>query len=127
MNRRSGTAAVETAVTLPLLLILVFGSIELGNAVFLKQSLNIAAYEAAKVVTAPGQTETQARARCAELLAVRKVPSYTLTFSPVVTASTARGTEITVTVSASSSNISYGPVRFMYGKTCQAVVRMVRL
>lgn len=126
-HRRSGTAAVETAVTLPLLLILVFGSIELGNAVFLKQSLNIAAYEVARVVTEPGANETLARTRCQELMTARKISSYTITISPTVTLTTPRGTEVTVTVSAPTSNLSYGPVRFMTGKTCQARVRMVRL
>lgn len=52
------------AVILPLLVTLVFGAIEMSNAVFLRQSLNIAAYEAAKVITRPGNNEALARTRC---------------------------------------------------------------
>lgn len=124
---RSGAAAVETALTLPLLLILVFGSIELSNAVFLKQSLNMAAYEAAKVITRPGDNNALAAARCQEVLAVRKISGYTMTISPTVTAATPRGTRVTVTVSASESNLSYGPVRYMAGKSMRSIVNMVRL
>ncbi len=118
---------MEAAVSLPLLVILVFGSIEIANAIFLKQSLNMAAYEAAKVITGPGDNNTLAATRCAEVLSVRKVTSHAMTISPAVTAATARGTQITVTVTASSSNLSYGPVRFMAGRTIRSAVTMVRL
>ncbi|HRA89912.1 MAG TPA: TadE/TadG family type IV pilus assembly protein [Planctomycetaceae bacterium] len=127
VRERSGTAAVEMAVALPLLVTLVFGAIEMANAIFLRQSLNIAAYEAAKVITRPGNNESLARTRCQEVLTVRKVSTYTLTFSPAVTTSTPRGTQVTVTLSASASNLSYGPLRFMSGKTTTSTVVMVRL
>ncbi len=113
--------------SLPLLLVLIFGSLELANAVFMKQSLNMAAYEAAKVVTRPGNNRTLAQTRCGEVMAIRKVTNYTLTFSPAVPETALRGAEITVTLTAPASNLSYGPVRFMAGRTVTAVVRMVRL
>jgi Flp pilus assembly protein TadG len=124
---RRGTAAVELAVSLPLLVLMVFGAVEMANAVFLRQSTNIAAYEAAKVVTRPGSNETLARTRCAEVLAVRRVSQYSITFSPTITPTTPRGTRIQVTVSVPASNLSYGPVRFMAGKTITCSVYMVRL
>ena len=124
---RSGTATVETAVSLPLLVILVFGAIELANAAFLKQSLNMAAYEAAKVITRPGSNEDLARTRCDEIMSVRKAWTYTLTFSPTVIASTPRGTQVTVLLSAPASNLNYGPMQFMTGRTVTAQVVMVRL
>jgi len=124
---RYGTAATEMAVAMPLLITLVFGSMELANAVFLRQSLNMAAYEAAKVITRPGSNETLARSRCNEVLAVRKVAAYTLSFSPTVTTATPRGTQVTVTLTATASNLSYGPVQFMEGKTITSTVVMVRL
>ena len=125
--RRLGTAATVTAVALPLLVTLVFGAIELANAVFLRQSVNMAAYEAAKVITRPGSNEALARTRCAEVLSVRKVSNFTLTFSPTVTTATPRGTQVTVTVVAPASNLTYGPVQFMSGKTITSTVVMVRL
>jgi len=118
---------METAIALPLLVMVVFGSIEIANAVFLRQSVNMAAYEAAKVITRPGDNEALARTRCAEILSVRKVSTFTLTFSPTVTTATARGTQVTVTLVAPASNLSYGPVQFMSGKTISCTVVMVRL
>jgi hypothetical protein len=87
----------------------------------------MAAYEASKVITRPGSNEVLARARCDEVLRVRKVSSYTLTFSPTVTNATPRGTQVTVTVTAAVSNLNYGPVQFMIGKTMTSRVVMVRL
>jgi Flp pilus assembly protein TadG len=124
---RRGAAAIEAAITLPMLIILVFGSIEMANAIFLRQSLNMAAYEAAKVVTRPGDNTTLAEARCANVMAMRKVTTYSMTITPAVTASTPEGTQVSVTVSAPASNLSYGPVRFMSGKTVVCTVTMVRL
>ena len=124
---RLGTATTEMAVAMPLLITLVFGSIEMANAVFLRQSLNMAAYEAAKVITRPGSNEVLARSRCDGVLAVRKVSAYTLSFSPSVTTATPRGTQVTVTLTATASNLSYGPVQFMAGKTMTSTVVMVRL
>jgi Flp pilus assembly protein TadG len=124
---RSGTAVLELAVSLPLLITLVFGGMEMANAVFLRQSMNMAAYEAAKVITRPGSNEALARTRCQEIMTVRKVSTYTLTFSPTVTTATARGTQVTVTLSAPASNLSYGPMQFMTGKTLSTTVVMVRL
>jgi len=115
------------AVSLPLLITLVFGSMEMANAVFLRQSINMAAYEAAKVITRPGSNEALARTRCQEVLTVRKVGTYTLTFTPTVTSATAKGTQVLVTLSAPASNLSYGPVQFMTGKTITSRVYMVRL
>lgn len=126
-RRRCGTATVEMAVSLPLLITLVFGAMEMANAVFLRQSLNMAAYEAAKVITRPGDNETLARTRCQQVLTVRKVSTYTLTFSPTVTAATAKGTRVTVTLTAPATNLSYGPLRFLTGRTFTCSVVMVRL
>ncbi len=126
-RHRHGVAAMETAVVLPLLVILVFGAIEISNAVFLKQSLNIAAYEAAKLITAPGNNEVLARTRAGEVLNVRRVSTYTLSFDPVVATATPRGTQVRVTVEASASNLSYGPMKFMIGKSISSSVVMVRL
>jgi Flp pilus assembly protein TadG len=128
INERRGTACVEAAVTLPLLLVLVFGSIEASNAIFLKQSLTIAAYEAAKAASAPSGTDEFARTRCAEALAVRDITSFTITFSPAnIDINTARGQRIIVTVTLDSSEAAVGPLWIYSGKRLTKRVEMVRL
>lgn len=124
---RRGLAAMETAVCLPFIVTMVFSGVELCNAVFLKQSLNLAAYEAAKLITAPGNNAEKATTRVQQILASRKVKTYTLTSSPTVTAMTPTGTVVTVLVTAPASNLSYGPVGIMMGRTVSSTVVMVRL
>lgn len=126
-RRRSGAACAEAAMSLPLLVLLVFGAIEMANAVFLRQTLNLAAYEAAKVVSRPGANEPLARTRAGQILSARRVTTYTLTVSPAVTTATARGTQITVSITAPASNLSYGPVRFLTGQSLSSTVYMSRL
>ena len=46
---RTGTAATEFALIIPIMLILTFGTIELCSAMFLRQTLQIAAFEGARV------------------------------------------------------------------------------
>ena len=84
-TQRRGTAMTETAVTLPLLAVLVLGSIEAANAVFIKQSLTIAAYEAGKLASRPGGTSTEAVNRSQQILDVRGLTGYSVTVSPTVT------------------------------------------
>ena len=124
---RHGLAAMETAVCLPFIVTMVFSGVELCNAVFLKQSLNLAAYEAAKLITAPGNNAEKATTRVQQMLASRKVQNYTLSSSPTVNAMTPTGTRITVTVTAPASNLSYGPVGIMMGRTVSSTVVMARL
>lgn len=105
-HHRSGTAVVEFAVCLPLIMSMVFGVIELSNMLYLQNSLTAAAYEAANVCSATGGTTAQAQVRGAEVLAALGTAGGTITTSPVVTSSTPLGTTITVTCSASLSQNS---------------------
>ena len=55
--KREGAAVVEFAVCLPLVILIVLGTIEAGSLLFLKQTLVQAAYEGAKVAIATGDTD----------------------------------------------------------------------
>lgn len=122
-GRRRGVAAAETAVMLPVLLLLVFGSIELANGIYLKQTLTLAAYEGVRAASWPGATNTDAHARIAEVLAARSVEEYEVEIVPEVTLTTERATEINVRVSAPGSTYSLGMLRlfndvFLQGEAC---------
>jgi len=115
-------------VTLPLLLVLVFGSIEASNAIFLKQSMTIAAYEAAKAASAPDGTDEFASVRCAEALAVRNINTFDITFSPSnIDINTPRGSRISVTVTLDADSAAVGPLWVFTGKQLTKKVEMVRL
>jgi Flp pilus assembly protein TadG len=97
---RCGAAAVELAVCLPMLCSLVYGTIEMANAVYLKQSLAVAAYEAANVSAAVGGTSTVALSRANSVLTLLNVNSAIVNISPSVDQNTTPGTLIVVTCSA---------------------------
>jgi Flp pilus assembly protein TadG len=123
---------VETALLLPLLVLLAFGSIELSNMIFMKQSLSIAAYEGARAATKPGATADQANTRIREVLAARNLSAYTVTYTtdkaaPLdVTPTTPRGTMLTVTVESSTGGADFGPLRMFTGRSLQCQTTMVR-
>ena len=66
-RQRHGAATVEFAVVLPLLVLLVFGSVELTRGLMLRHSADNAAYEAARTAIVPGATAEEAITRATEL------------------------------------------------------------
>lgn len=131
-GRRRGAAAVETALLLPLLILLAFGSIELSNMIFLKQTLSIAAYEGARAATRPGATAEQANTRVREVLAARKITKYSVNYTtdnaqPLsITATTPRGTLLTVNIESSNGGGFYGPLHMFTGRVLRCRATMVR-
>ena len=124
-NRR-GTASVELAVCLPVIVAFVFGGIETVNAIFLKQGLTIAAYEAAKIASLRGGTQADAELRGNSVLSDRGFSGSNLTISPEVDSSTASGTKITVTATAPANANAIAPVMYYGNTTLRAEVSMVR-
>lgn len=105
-SSRLGAATVELAICLPIIILVVFGSIESANAIFLKTTLTQASYEAARTITSTGGTMAAALARGEEVLASRNVSGATITFTPNVTANTPTGTLVTVEVSSPATSLS---------------------
>lgn len=99
-HSRSGVAAVEFAICMPLLFVVVFGAIETSNAVFLQQALTAAAYEAGTVAAAMGGNSDDAATQGAAVLTGLQVNSGTVSISPTVTPDTPIGTTIVVTCTA---------------------------
>lgn len=120
-------AAVEAAIALPLLVLLVFGAMELANGIFLNQSLSIAAYEGARAVCRSGASSAHGESRVAEILSARNIEDYSVSISPNVTSNTPRGTELRVTVTATAPSRGLGPLRLLAGRSFSKRVIMVRL
>lgn len=124
---RRGAAAVEAAIVLPVVVFVVFGSIELANGVFMKQSLAIAAYEGAREASRPGGTQEFARSRVREILSNKGIDNETVTFTPNISADTPRGTKIYVKVVAPVSTGSINPCKLLLNRKIEQSVVMVRL
>lgn len=101
-KRRRGAAAVEFAVCLPVLTLMVFGSIEASTMMFLKQTLNVAAYEASREAVRDGRGNGSATTRARTILEAREVKEFTIRFPAGESFNAKRGDEIIVEVSAPS-------------------------
>lgn len=73
LRPRRGLAVAELAVCLPLLTALTFGTVDLCAAMFLKETVTLAAYEAARVGVERGGTNADAIRRAQEFLDERGV------------------------------------------------------
>jgi Flp pilus assembly protein TadG len=123
---RAAAAVVEFAVMLPVMILLVFGAIEMANGIFLKQAISVSAYEGARAGARSGGTEADVTSRISEVLTSRGIDSQTVTITPSLTA-IARGTKVTVTVSVPPSELGTAiPLAFLRTKTFTRSVSMVR-
>ena len=126
---RNGTAALELALCLPMMVILTFGAMESTDLIFLKAKLKTAAYEGARTTTAPSQTSAGGITAANNVLQTRGIVSGTVSVNPSnVTQATATGTVVTVTVTAPfASNMYMKP--FILGgvvTNVSATVTMIR-
>jgi Flp pilus assembly protein TadG len=110
-KNRCGIAAVELAVVLPVLLILVLGTIEVCQRIFLRQSAVIVAYEGARFAARSTSSTADVVQRCQTLLTQRHVTDGTIVVSPVELLSTTPGTLIQVRITIPWASNS--PTRFV--------------
>lgn len=109
-RRRRGTAAVELAVSLPVLVILALGTVETCGMLFLGQSLKIASYEGARVGVVPKAEAGNVVFQCESILDSRSIDSYQIQLTPGDPASLDEGQDFVVTVTA-----NYGPNSWVGG------------
>lgn len=122
---RRGVAAVELAVCLPIVVLLVVATMEACSAVFLKQSLTVAAYEGVRTSLVEGATASNVQAACNQVLADRKIDGGTITVSPSDIASMNVGEFVNVTVSAPCNENSVVPANFYRGRRISATASMM--
>ena len=104
--RRSGVAAVELALCMPVICILAFGMIETCNIMFLRTRMLSACYEAARYGTRPTTssasqaTNSQVSTYCSSLLTQLGVQGATVTVTPGNLSSAVPQTQVTVSATA---------------------------
>jgi Flp pilus assembly protein TadG len=109
---RRGIAATELAVILPLFVILGIVPLELCNLIQLKQSVAVAAYEAAKTATRPTSSQTRMMAVFDRVIADREIHGATISASLDVD-TLQPGDTVAVTVEAPFSENSFFNVWFL--------------
>jgi len=125
-GHRRGVAAVEFAVCAPLVLLLTAGAIQMIDAISLKNSLRVAAYEAARVAILPDADTSQTRQRAREVLAARNVNDAVIAFDPSDVSHATSGNPIRVRIGAPASSNSILPDWFFGNRTIRVEFVMLR-
>ena len=121
-----GAAAVEVALVLPLLLLILFATIETCSMIHLQQALKVAAYEGARVALINGTNEGNVQAAAQQVLKDRRVGGGSVNIEPSNYGAAASGTMIQVTVAApAKGNILVGAL-FYGGRTLTTKVEMMK-
>jgi Flp pilus assembly protein TadG len=120
-----GVAAAELAVCLPIIVLIVIASIEACSALFLKQSLTVAAYEGVRTAIEHNSSAANAQAACNQILTDRRIQGAKVTISPSNIAALNPGDFVNVTVSAPCAPNSVVPATFYRGHTLTTTATMM--
>ena len=104
--RRRGAAVIELAACLPVLMIVTLAFIDLTNLTYFRQTLKIAAYDAARTAARPGATTTEINAAAQRLLDDRNVVGWELSI-PDDYADIDRGEQIDLSLSAPLTEVAF--------------------
>lgn len=114
---RAGAAVVELAVLIPVLFTVAFGTLEVCNRMYLRQTASVAAYEGARLAARRTMTQAQVESRCMELLAGRRVVGGSVTITPgnngLATLPTGGQLQVEVTIPISGNT----PVSYVLSST----------
>lgn len=123
---RTGVAAAELAICLPLLVMLPLATIEACTTIFLNHSLTIAGYEGVRVAINYDGTNADVMSRCNEILTEREVIDGSVSLNVGDVAAVPRGTPISITVTAPCDSNAIIPAWFYGGRTLSVTTTMVK-
>ena len=106
-GRRTGVAALELALVLPIFLIAVFGILEFGRAMMVQQILTNAAREGARRAVVPGATDEQVTTLVQNYLAKTTVSTGMSTVNPSLATAQSHDA-ITVVTTVNYSDVGFG-------------------
>ena len=102
-KKRRGAAVVEAAVTLPIILLLVIGTVEVCNIIFLKQALKVMAFEGARITIIPDSTFNDVDKQVRGLADARGIDIDSVAIDPPNFSDAAAGSFVEVTVTSSAN------------------------
>ena len=104
-RNRAGATAVEFALTLPILLIFLFGTFELGRGNMMINTTEAAAYEAARVSIVPGSTVEEAEQAARAILGTAGIKKSTFEITPNDLNTQSEAVEVTLRVSFAENSL----------------------
>jgi len=123
-TNRVGASAIEFAITAPIILMLVFGGLELSRANLLRNTCEFAALEGAREGIVPGATATKCQDRAQEHLDLLGVKDSEVIISPTVILDDTD--EITVTVRIPMTENALPMSQFVLGETMERSITLKR-
>lgn len=121
---RTGALAVEMALCLPLLLMLLFGCYEMSRANMILHATESAAYEGARVGILPGATKEKITLAASQILRTIGISDFEIEVSPAVIQRDTPDVEVTVRVPfAKNTSI---PTMFIKNPTFRGVCSLTR-
>ena len=111
---------------MPVLTLIMLGTIESSAMIFLQQSLSIAAYEGTRIALVPEAKAADVKYQCELILKDRGVQGASAAVNPVNFSATPEGTWITVTTSAPFNGNSLVGGWIFSGRTLTASVQMMK-
>lgn len=123
---RQAAAAVELAVCLPVIVVLVFGALEGANILFCKQAMVEAAYESCKHASRADGTTAHANTLATDILKARRVNKSTITFTPASAESAKPGQEVSVNIKVSANERTYTRLGLFNNRTIEVNATMLK-
>ena len=119
-RHRRGAAVVEFALVLPIFFLMVFGMIEFGRLVMVRQVLTNASREGARIGVLDGATADEVESVVEGYLTSASIPftaGTIMTVTPSPPSSAGYGESVTVTVTVPFSDVSWLPSPMYLGST----------
>ncbi len=123
-GNRKGAAVVEFAVCLPVIMLIMLGSIEAANMLFLRQALVQASYEGAKAAIKNDSDNASVTLIANQVAAGRRLEGFTVETIPADVSSVAQGELVRVrsTAPVNSNSFISGTVFRQLDLTAEAVM-----
>ncbi|OYP38401.1 TadE/TadG family type IV pilus assembly protein [Rhodopirellula sp. MGV] len=113
-NDRRGTAAVEFALIVPLMLIFTFGLIEMSRISIIKETIIQASREGARVGIRPTASSYDVQTRINEELQIMNISGANITVTPTSLHTAEPGDEVSVKIEIPISEVSLVPGFFNF-------------
>lgn len=106
-SSRRGAAAVEFAVIAPIMILFMFGTIEVGRLMMIKNAATHASREGARMAVTPMATASEAIARATQQMQAYASTGVTVTITPNELANAQPGDMVTVRVAVDAASIRW--------------------
>lgn len=122
--RRRGAATVEAALTLPILFLIMLSGWEFSRINVIRNTMNNAAYQAARESMLPGATAAAARAEGQRVLNVIGIENAVIDVTPQIIASDT--SEVTIDIEVPLADNSLGIVKFFSNRNMTSTCTLTR-